>query len=582
LVTKQLIKMKKIVLLFTLLLGIISTYPQVQNSNLAKGLLLQVGGESHAQPEAELTSGSLVSGSTYFIGKFETGDDFTNVGGTNVSGCMFKATGTTPTTWTNGSMLRTINQYAGTSPDPSYKMTNSGAIPTYGHKGNNSYFKFDGVDDYISLGDADRYTMPNDVFSFIVKVRTNLLGVDKTILSKYESAVKAEYLLRINTTGKLVFSIMDSGATTNYSSWTTNTNVISVNTVYTIALVYSSGTLTMYIDGTSVASTKVNTGSGFSVFSNTEPALKLGRYPGGTDQLSGSIFGLQQFNYALSTSDVTYYSNLANHPKLVDQTATGTVLTSGTLVTGRSYLIINWITDDDFTNIGGTNADGTVFTATGTTPTHWVHSSTVVEQGATLILSPEGMISPTLWRDYYHSIDIPLSGVTAPRLVKSWAGMNAWRFDGQTNKLAISSAIDGLIGDITISCWMYQSYWDVTYGPRIFDNGKCMLYTLSGGTLGFRRDGGTSIVSGASIGLNGWYHVVVTSTSTGITNFYVNGVLSGTANQSAGTPVSSTTYCIGNQTANTRVFKGVIEGFKITKGIWSAEQIALDYGIYND
>ena len=59
------------------------------------------------------TSGSLVIGNVYVIDAFVTGDNFTNVanvlsGTVNVSGCIFIATGTTPTTWTNGSSLRQI------------------------------------------------------------------------------------------------------------------------------------------------------------------------------------------------------------------------------------------------------------------------------------------------------------------------------------------------------------------------------------------------------------------------------------------------------------------------------------------
>lgn len=53
-----------------------------------------------------LTSGTLVTGSKYKIVTFVAGDDFTNIGGTNVTGNVFTATGTTPTTWTNGSSVR--------------------------------------------------------------------------------------------------------------------------------------------------------------------------------------------------------------------------------------------------------------------------------------------------------------------------------------------------------------------------------------------------------------------------------------------------------------------------------------------
>lgn len=57
------------------------------------------------QGSANLTSGTLTSGNMYKIVTFVAGDDFSNIGGTNVSGTKFIATGTTPTTWTNSSVL---------------------------------------------------------------------------------------------------------------------------------------------------------------------------------------------------------------------------------------------------------------------------------------------------------------------------------------------------------------------------------------------------------------------------------------------------------------------------------------------
>jgi hypothetical protein len=55
------------------------------------------------------TSGSLVIGKWYQLRTFLVGDNFTNVGGVNASYTIFKATGTTPTTWTHSSSLYQIN-----------------------------------------------------------------------------------------------------------------------------------------------------------------------------------------------------------------------------------------------------------------------------------------------------------------------------------------------------------------------------------------------------------------------------------------------------------------------------------------
>jgi len=55
------------------------------------------------------TSGTILSGYRYRITTFVAGDDFTNVGAaSNATGVEFVATGTTPTTWTNGSTLNPI------------------------------------------------------------------------------------------------------------------------------------------------------------------------------------------------------------------------------------------------------------------------------------------------------------------------------------------------------------------------------------------------------------------------------------------------------------------------------------------
>ena len=55
---------------------------------------------------AEVTSGTITIGKKYKIIEYKSGDNFTNVGGTNVTGNQFTVSGsTTPTTWTNGSRL---------------------------------------------------------------------------------------------------------------------------------------------------------------------------------------------------------------------------------------------------------------------------------------------------------------------------------------------------------------------------------------------------------------------------------------------------------------------------------------------
>lgn len=56
------------------------------------------------KPPAPISSGSLINGAWYVISNIAAGDDFSNVGYVS-SGVPFQATGTTPTSWTNGTLV---------------------------------------------------------------------------------------------------------------------------------------------------------------------------------------------------------------------------------------------------------------------------------------------------------------------------------------------------------------------------------------------------------------------------------------------------------------------------------------------
>lgn len=61
--------------------------------------------------------------------------------------------------------------------------------------------------------------------------------------------------------------------------------------------------------------------------------------------------------------------------------STKAILTAGPLTVGQYYEITHYNAGDDFTNVGATsNATGTKFTATGTTPTIWTNLSRLQEQ----------------------------------------------------------------------------------------------------------------------------------------------------------------------------------------------------------
>jgi hypothetical protein len=101
----------------------IKGFPTITNSNgvdkrivcadataIINDFYWEFSGRIQQLPPATTTSGSLAAGKVYFITTFNAGDDFSNVasvisGTINTTGCFFKATGTTPTNWSNGSTL---------------------------------------------------------------------------------------------------------------------------------------------------------------------------------------------------------------------------------------------------------------------------------------------------------------------------------------------------------------------------------------------------------------------------------------------------------------------------------------------
>ena len=53
--------------------------------------------------------------------------------------------------------------------------------------------------------------------------------------------------------------------------------------------------------------------------------------------------------------------------------------TSGTITSGKRYRIEDFNAGDDFANVGGENETGSIFTASGTTPTTWTNASELIE-----------------------------------------------------------------------------------------------------------------------------------------------------------------------------------------------------------
>ena len=153
----------------------------------------------------------------------------------------------------------------------------------------------------------------------------------------------------------------------------------------------------------------------------------------------------------------------------------------------------------------------------------------------------------------------------------------ALKFDGADTKIDTGSDWIGT-GDITIMGWIYpKSFGEGNIGA-ILDNGKVQFRFSSSYNRLFFSSGSSTYSANDSIDLNRWYHIAVTRASDGTANFYIDGSLSGLADQNSGTPASGTTnVIIGNRDIGDRTFDGYIVDLKVWNEISSISQIEQEY-----
>lgn len=167
------------------------------------------------------------------------------------------------------------------------------------------------------------------------------------------------------------------------------------------------------------------------------------------------------------------------------------------------------------------------------------------------------------------------TAVTPVRSGNIWA-MN---FNGTSSKLDCGN-YNTLVGDKTFIVWYFYKPYSVIPAPRFIDNGKLYIYTSYSDPRYWyvTSNGSTTVASGIITSpVATWKQLVITRTSTGITNFYVNGASSGTANQSSGTPVAGTLNInIGAYVPSysDQLFNGQMSAVRIADGILTAQEVS--------
>ena len=209
------------------------------------------------------------------------------------------------------------------------------------------------------------------------------------------------------TDNKLAFICIVAGTT----QWQFEIDdTLTEGVIYDVLLVQNGTVPVLYINGNlsniTYGTTTDQTAWFASLTGVDNGRLGCGNYNSGgnNDFVNVTSYQFNVGNVALDNSDIVdkalINSSIAAYKYAgVPGDAPLDSFTSGTIVVGREYVIGAFVAGDDFTNVGAaSNATGVVFTATGTTPTTWTNSSTLVRVGEALTLNSDG-ITLASWLD---------------------------------------------------------------------------------------------------------------------------------------------------------------------------------------
>jgi len=455
---------------------------------------LSMGGEllENEKWGKNLASGTLSIGTTYTVVATLSTDSFSNVGWVT-DGVPFVATATTPTVWTNSSIvvkegcnveLKADNYNATTllngtaitgktagtaylfssefmegtdaaAANDTLKATQATAanqpllldtpsklaLMQKNYPGDISYLKtmtkFNGVDNYVSVADNANLNFGTGDFSlgWCGALTDYTPSAEKILIDK--SASNLGYRLSITTTGVIKLSIGNGTNFTTYSySSPSVINLPDNARAYLLVSIDRDGNCVFYCNNVSLGSVSI-TASAAQTITNTG-VYRL--FYDGTNFSAAKLLSQRSFNLALTSSDVTllYNNGRPDLYKLPGKWKWGnqTALTSGTLIIGNTYSIDTYVSGDDFTNVatvisGTINTSGCIFLCKATTPTTWTNSSSLRKLG---VVAEYDFTDPTkfLGATILDSSDNNLDGI-------SYGDLTDFRQDNQPYATTIHS-----------------------------------------------------------------------------------------------------------------------------------------------
>ena len=184
-------------------------------------------------------------------------------------------------------------------------------------------FSFDGVNDYITMGDVDEIDNSNTEITILTWFKIDKLptsaGTRKTIVGKYDTPSQREFWLLIGDSVASDWDAIDWNVQEEATVSSTSTRVLSVtnittNTWYHVAAVFKGGTrMQIYVNG--VLDAELTSGVP-NDFNNTAEPLLIGAIETGTtNEFNGTIDEVIIFNRSLNATEIQqlYFSNLQKY-----------------------------------------------------------------------------------------------------------------------------------------------------------------------------------------------------------------------------------------------------------------------------
>jgi len=188
----------------------------------------------------------------------------------------------------------------------------------------NSYsLNFDGVDDYVDLGDSNDFSFGDGSTdsAFSVSMWIKLAEGTKAAFFVKDATSNQEYHIMSSASDKLRFRLYDND-TGGFIQSQMDDNVSTGSWVY-YTFTYdgseSQAGITIYADGSSVTQTQVLSGS-YTAMENTTADLRVANAERSNFYLNGDIDEVALFNIELSSSQITDIYNSGTPTDLSDHT----------------------------------------------------------------------------------------------------------------------------------------------------------------------------------------------------------------------------------------------------------------------